>query len=450
MLRFVFRAVVYSVPIFQDLMGLLYPVLATTKAAIQEDGDACSGWLVYWAIYSIVALFETCCEWVVSWLPLYPELKLAFVCWLVLPKFQGAALLYDRVLQQLFLEYEEQIDDQITSAQMEARKHVWSFLVYLVAEGTKLAGEKSTKALSLFLRLSGLGAGREDAGEDAVLAVASAVASVVEKNLDKATAVAEGQTRTSTVALKADAENSRRGDSKSGDSKSGDSSDSESGDGGDSKSGESGDSKSGDSSDSKSGDSSGLGSGDSGELGGVDLDVGDVDGGDEEAEEANPDAAKAEVAAEAEEEAKANAELLSDFLRVMADGVYLNVSTAEAPGQVRLRLVTLSDDTFRLLWTNVRDLRNANNTASSLHLCAVTAAFVPRDLCVSLATAQGLEAVAFEAQGREVHDVLRAGLALLVADAHARGRAQLAPLQASCRRRVLAETFRNLAAFGKK
>jgi hypothetical protein len=434
MLRLLFRAVVYSVPIFQDLMGLLYPVLATTKAAIQEDSDACSGWLVYWAIYSIVALFETCCEWVISWLPLYPELKLAFVCWLVLPKFHGAALLYDRILQQLFLEYEEQIDDQITSAQTEARKHVWSFLVYLVAEGTNIAGEKSAKALSLFLSLSGLGSGSgEDVGEDAVMLVASAVASAVEKNLDKATAAAEGQTRISTVALKADAGSSKSGDRKSGDS-------------GDSKSGESksGDSKS---SDSKSGDT------DSGYSKG-----GDAGGGGAEVENETSDSGKEEVTAEANEEEataeaeeeEANADLLSDFLRVMDDGVYLNVATAEAPGQVRLRIVTLSDDTFRLLWTNLRDLRKASNTASSLHLCTVTATSTPRDLCVSLSTTQELEAVSFEAQGSEVHDVLSAGLALLVADAHLRGRAQLAPLAASCRRRVLAETFCRLAAFGCK
>jgi len=124
------------------------------------------------------------------------------------------------------------------------------------------------------------------------------------------------------------------------------------------------------------------------------------------------------------------------------------VSTAESPSQMRLRIVTLSDDSYRLIWIKLRDLRKANNTASSLHLCTVSATCIPRDLCVSLSTVQdGSEAVSFEAQSSEVHDVLSAGLVLLVTDAHTRGKIQLEPFFASFRHRILTGAFRCLAAF---
>ena len=421
MLQFMFRTVVYLVPILQDLMGLLYPVLATTKAAIQEDSDACSGWLVYWAIYSIVALFETCCEWVISWLPLYPELKLAFVCWLVLPKFQGAALLYDRVLQDLFLEYEEQIDDQITSAQMEARKHVWSFLVYLVAEGTKIAGEKSSNALALFLRMSTFGSTQDVVGEETVLAVASAITSAVNDDLDKEVTSKKEQTPNSSGTSIANASSTSKGEVERNRIKSG----------------LDGDRVTADNSAARDGDFDRT-----------------LNKGDEVlVPEANiiVDEAKLASADDASEKEEADADLLNDFLNVMEDGIYLNVSTAESPSQMRLRIVTLSDDSFRLIWIKLRDLRKANNTASSLHLCTVSATCTPRNLCVSLYTVQdGSEAVSFEAQSSEVHDVLSAGLAILVTDAHTRGKIALEPFFSSLNHRVLSGAFHRLAAFRER
>jgi len=264
------------------------------------------------------------------------------------------------------------------------------FFMYLVAEGSKIAGEKSTKALSLVLSLAGIKAGR-GGSEEVAVAVASAVATTVESSLDKATAAAEEQTRT---AANLAATND-------------------------------------------------PGVGVSGLITSIShsaaASCSSTKNSSVAAKEPNND--DSECLGNVAEEEEFNGELLSDFLSVMDDGVYLNVSTADSPGQVRLRIVTLSEDTFRLLWTNLRDLRKANNTASSLHLCTVAAIDAPRELCVSLSTPRCQEAVSFEAQGSEVFDVLHAGLGVLVADARKRGYLQLAPLAASCRRRFLAEAF---------
>ena len=73
-----------------DMLGFLYPALASAKAAIQKDEARCKQWLAYWAVLAALELFQDSCEWLVQhWLPFYFELKIAFICWLVLPRFHG-------------------------------------------------------------------------------------------------------------------------------------------------------------------------------------------------------------------------------------------------------------------------------------------------------------------------------------------------------------------------
>ena len=76
-----------AVPVLQDALGIVYPFLATTKAAIQESPEAASQWLTYWSVVAALKAFEFFCEWLVSWFPHYAEMKLLLVCWLILPRW---------------------------------------------------------------------------------------------------------------------------------------------------------------------------------------------------------------------------------------------------------------------------------------------------------------------------------------------------------------------------
>ncbi len=85
-----------------------------TTTTIPEDAAGCSSWLTYWTAYSLFAVFEKSpAAFFCSWVPYYPELKLGFVIWLVLPRFQGAARIYDAVIAKWFLQYEADIDAQV-------------------------------------------------------------------------------------------------------------------------------------------------------------------------------------------------------------------------------------------------------------------------------------------------------------------------------------------------
>ena len=54
----------------------------------------------YWTAYACLALFEsTLLERLLSWLPCYAEGKLLFICWLVLPRYHGAAALYTALIE---------------------------------------------------------------------------------------------------------------------------------------------------------------------------------------------------------------------------------------------------------------------------------------------------------------------------------------------------------------
>ena len=49
----------------------------------------------------------------ISWIPFYSFFKLAFLVWLILPRFKGASKLYQGVIQPLIRKHEDKIDQRI-------------------------------------------------------------------------------------------------------------------------------------------------------------------------------------------------------------------------------------------------------------------------------------------------------------------------------------------------
>ncbi|XP_028760199.1 HVA22-like protein f [Neltuma alba] len=79
---------------------LLYPLLASVKAIESPNTLDDQQWLTYWVLYSFIALFELSCHEILSWVPIWPYLKLVICLWLVLPMFNGAAYIYDNYVRQ--------------------------------------------------------------------------------------------------------------------------------------------------------------------------------------------------------------------------------------------------------------------------------------------------------------------------------------------------------------
>ncbi|KAL3747997.1 hypothetical protein ACJRO7_009256 [Eucalyptus globulus] len=88
------------------VLMLLYPLYASvmtiesskagdddkSKAKRERDDDQ---WLAYWILYSFLTLLEMLLERLLERIPIWYDVKLILIAWLVLPPFNGAAFLYD-------------------------------------------------------------------------------------------------------------------------------------------------------------------------------------------------------------------------------------------------------------------------------------------------------------------------------------------------------------------
>ncbi|KAJ4897420.1 HVA22-like protein b [Raphanus sativus] len=60
-------------------------------------------WLTYWALYSLIKLFELTFYGLIEWIPVWPYAKLALTCWLVLPGLSSAAYVYENYVRPFLL-----------------------------------------------------------------------------------------------------------------------------------------------------------------------------------------------------------------------------------------------------------------------------------------------------------------------------------------------------------
>ncbi|XP_078179975.1 HVA22 homolog E [Carex rostrata] len=84
---------------------LLYPLYASICAIESTTKVDDEQWLAYWILYSFITLMEMVSEPVLTWIPIWYPMKLAFVAWLVLPQFRGASFIYERFVRQQIRKY---------------------------------------------------------------------------------------------------------------------------------------------------------------------------------------------------------------------------------------------------------------------------------------------------------------------------------------------------------
>lgn len=87
------------------LMMLLYPLYASVIAIESPSKVDDEQWLAYWILYSILTLLEMLFQPVLEWIPIWYDIKLAFVVWLVLPQFRGAAFIYRKFVRDQIRKY---------------------------------------------------------------------------------------------------------------------------------------------------------------------------------------------------------------------------------------------------------------------------------------------------------------------------------------------------------
>ncbi|KAJ8559773.1 hypothetical protein K7X08_003831 [Anisodus acutangulus] len=79
---------------------LLYPLYASVVAIESTSKLDDEQWLAYWILYSFLILIEMVLQPALEWIPIWYDVKLAMVAWLVLPQFKGAAFIYEKFVRE--------------------------------------------------------------------------------------------------------------------------------------------------------------------------------------------------------------------------------------------------------------------------------------------------------------------------------------------------------------
>ncbi|KAK8530005.1 hypothetical protein V6N13_102890 [Hibiscus sabdariffa] len=107
--------------------GYAYPAYECFKAVENNNNPEIHQlrfWCQYWVLVAILTVCEKIGDVFISWLPLYSEVKLAFVVYLWYPKWKGTTYVYNCFLRPYVAKHETEIDRNLLELKMKARE-VW-------------------------------------------------------------------------------------------------------------------------------------------------------------------------------------------------------------------------------------------------------------------------------------------------------------------------------------
>ncbi|XP_066423447.1 receptor expression-enhancing protein 4 isoform X2 [Molothrus aeneus] len=113
--------------VIELLFGMLYPAYASYKAVKTKNIREYVRWMMYWIVFALFMTTETFTDLLISWLPFYYEVKMAFVIWLLSPYTRGASLLYRRFVHPTLARREKDIDAFLVRARERGYETALSF-----------------------------------------------------------------------------------------------------------------------------------------------------------------------------------------------------------------------------------------------------------------------------------------------------------------------------------
>eukprot|EP00073_Rattus_norvegicus_P054684 XP_017457108.1 PREDICTED: receptor expression-enhancing protein 3 isoform X1 [Rattus norvegicus] len=124
------------------VFGMLYPAYYSYKAVKTKNVKEYVRWMMYWIVFALYTVIETVADQTLAWFPLYYELKIAFVIWLLSPYTRGASLIYRKFLHPLLSSKEREIDDYI----VQAKERGYETMVNFGRQGLNLAAAAAVTA----------------------------------------------------------------------------------------------------------------------------------------------------------------------------------------------------------------------------------------------------------------------------------------------------------------
>ncbi|KAJ4941074.1 hypothetical protein JOQ06_027361 [Pogonophryne albipinna] len=99
-------------------------------------------WMMYWIVFALYTVVEAITDLTLAWFPLYYELKIAFVIWLLSPYTRGASLIYRKCLHPLLSSREREIDEYI----VQAKERSYETMVNFGKQGLSIAATAAVSA----------------------------------------------------------------------------------------------------------------------------------------------------------------------------------------------------------------------------------------------------------------------------------------------------------------
>lgn len=124
------------------VFGTLYPAYNSYKAVKTKNVKEYVRWMMYWIVFALYTVVETITDLSLAWFPLYYELKVAFVIWLLSPYTRGASLIYRKCLHPLLSSREREIDEYI----VQAKERSYETMVNFGKQGLSIAATAAVSA----------------------------------------------------------------------------------------------------------------------------------------------------------------------------------------------------------------------------------------------------------------------------------------------------------------
>lgn len=132
-----------------QLVGFIYPAVASIIALRTEETDDDTQWLTYWVGYAGFILAESLTDAFASMLPLYYVFKTLFLVWMFHPNTLGAKMMFENVInpvcERLESAWGKYFDQEKQHGLKKAIAHVAANLSIKHATAPKSSDEAKTQ-----------------------------------------------------------------------------------------------------------------------------------------------------------------------------------------------------------------------------------------------------------------------------------------------------------------